>query len=59
MNEYVTEIASGPNTYIMHFDDKNPENDPITEENINLDDEIQEKILESRKDGRMNYYFMP
>lgn len=59
INEYATDIASGENTHIIHFDDKNAENDQLTNDNLNLEEHHQEFSLKNRNDARRRNYFIP
>ena len=58
LNEYATEIASGPNTHIIQLDDFDPEAEHLTAENIDTEGEFQEKCLERRLEGRKRHTFV-
>ena len=58
INEYATDIAEGPNSHVMHFNDFNPENDHISQEHIDMKENFQEFILKKRT-GRACNSFIP
>lgn len=58
INEYATDIASGPNSHILHLDDFNPDNDSLTTDNIVADGDFQEKFLRKGREGRNRQTFI-